>query len=317
MPPAAKCFSRSRFLPSDPTSQDVHWPPLMLTLAYAQVLQYWVEKVRPPMLGGYCPLAMSIVELRQQVEGYFTFSKQDIFHNLGGTVPEARSKDTEAPQEGAIAPPTTIPIGSVEPCTTKSHGADDTILASLGCTPNDEFPPAKPTPSLAEINLPQSAEISPRGSTKMSLAKINTDTPKDLVTIRAASPAKAESQVVPTSRLVDKLASPPTPSDQVGGEKQCILSVTTSVGKLNLEATGVTSIDTMFASVRGVAFRNPHMAATGMLQKVSWPKGIWQKTRSRCATTPRPPLRKKLITAFGQEDYHAIWWEHIYSPLWQ
>ena len=72
------------------------------------------------MPGGYCPLAMSIVELRWQVEGHFAFSKQDILHNLGGTVPEARSQDTEASQEGTIAPPTTTAIGSVEHCPAKT-----------------------------------------------------------------------------------------------------------------------------------------------------------------------------------------------------
>ena len=81
----------------------------------------------------------------------------------------------------------------------------------------------------------------------MPSAKVDTDTPKDLATIRAASSAEAESQVVPTTRLVDKLTSPTTPSEQVGGEKQCVLTVTASVGRLNLEATRVTSRDTMIA----------------------------------------------------------------------
>ena len=164
----------------------------------------------------------------------------------------------------------------------------------------------------------------------MTSAAIDTDTPKDLVTVWATSPAEAESQVVPTTRLVEKLAGLPMLSDQVGGEKQCILMVTASVGRLNLEATGVTSGDTMIASFGGVAFGNPNMAAsllgppkkrrrlaTRMVWQVSWLKGIWQKTVSRCATHPRPPLRKKLITAFGQKDYHAIQWEHLYAPLWQ
>ena len=96
----------------------------------------------------------------------------------------------------------------------------------------------------------------------MPLAKINTDTPKDMVIIWATSPAKVESQVVPTTRSVDKLTGPPMPSDQVEGKKQCILTVTASVGRLNLEATGVTSGDTMTTSVAGVAFGNPCMAAT-------------------------------------------------------
>ena len=96
----------------------------------------------------------------------------------------------------------------------------------------------------------------------MPLAEINTDTPKDLATIWVASPAEAEGWVVLTTGLVDKLAGPPTPTAQIGGEKHCVLMVTASVGRLNLEATGVTSGDTMIASVGGVAFGNPHMGAT-------------------------------------------------------
>ena len=262
MPPTPKCLSRSRFLPDNLTYQDVHWQPLLLTLAYAQVLQYWVEKVSPPTLHDYHPLVMSRAELKQQVEGHVTFSMLDIFHNLEGTVPEDRSKDMEAPQEGAIAQPTTAAIGGVEPHPAKTQGTDDTILASLGCTPNDESPPAEPTTSPAEINLPGSAEISPKGNIMMPWAEIDTDTPKDMATIWTASPAEAESWVVPTTGSVDKLAGPPTPSDQVGGGKQCMLTVTASVGRLNLEATGVTSRDIVITSVRGVAFGKPHMAVS-------------------------------------------------------
>ena len=98
------------------------------------------------------------------MEGHFTFSKQDVLHNLGGTVPEASSKDTEAPQEGAIAPPTTTTIGGVEPCPAKTQEANDIILASPGCTHDNESPPAEPTTSPAGIILHGSAEISLRGS---------------------------------------------------------------------------------------------------------------------------------------------------------
>ena len=171
------------------------------------------------MLGGYHPLGMSIVELRQQVEGHFIFSKQDIFCNLEGTVPEARSKDAEAPQEGTIALLATAAIGGVEPCPTKTQRAGDNISVSPGCTPNDESPPSEPTTLPAEINLPGSVKISLRGSTMMPSAEIDTDTSNDLATSWAASPAKVESWVVPTTRSVDKLAGPATPSDHVGGEK--------------------------------------------------------------------------------------------------
>ena len=164
VPPAPKCLARSRFLPGDLTYQDIQWQPLLLTLAYAQAWQYWAEKVSLPTLDAYCPLAMSIVELKWWAEGHITFSKQDIFHNLGDTVPEARSQDTEAPPEGIIAPPTTADIGGVEPHPAKTHGADDTILASPGFIPNDEAWPAEPTTFPAETNLPVSVEI-PQGVT--------------------------------------------------------------------------------------------------------------------------------------------------------
>ena len=197
---------------------------------------------------------MSIVELRWWVEGHITFLKQDIFHNLGGTTPEVRSGDAEIPQEGAIAPPTTADVGGMEPHPTATQGADDTILVSPRCTPKDKAPPAEPTTSSAEANakdtLPGSAETPPGDNTMVPLAEVNTKTLKDLLTDQTTSPAKAESQVLPT-----------TGSYQAEEERQCVLTETASMGRLNLEATGVTPGDTVIASVRRVALRNSHMAA--------------------------------------------------------
>ena len=98
MSPAPKCLTRVRFLPNDPSYQDVQQQLLLLTVAYTQVLQYWAEKVRPSTLNEYHPLVMSIVELKQHVEGLITFSKQDMFWNLGSTIPEVVSQDMGMPQ---------------------------------------------------------------------------------------------------------------------------------------------------------------------------------------------------------------------------
>ena len=68
-PPTPKCLTRNRFLSDDPTYQDVQQQLLLLTLAYSPALQYWVEKVNPPTIDNYCPLAMSVIELKWQVEG--------------------------------------------------------------------------------------------------------------------------------------------------------------------------------------------------------------------------------------------------------
>ena len=69
MPPASKCLTRGRFLPNDPSYQDVQWQSLLLTVAYTQALQYWAEKDRPSTHNNYHPLAMGVVELRQHVGG--------------------------------------------------------------------------------------------------------------------------------------------------------------------------------------------------------------------------------------------------------
>ena len=59
-----------------------------------------------------------------------------------------------------------------------------------------------------------------------------------------------------------ELASPLTPSDQAEEERQRVLTVTASMGRLNLEATGVTPRDTVLPQSRRVAFEKPEMAAS-------------------------------------------------------
>ena len=57
--------------------------PHQMTLAYAKVLQYWVEKVNLPVSGDPHPLARCVRELRQQVGRYITCNEQEILDGLG------------------------------------------------------------------------------------------------------------------------------------------------------------------------------------------------------------------------------------------
>ena len=82
-PPTPKCLTRNMFLPNELSYQDVCQQPLVLTVAYAQVLQYWVEKFRPPVHLDYHTLAMTVVELMQHVREHITFYKQDVLWGLG------------------------------------------------------------------------------------------------------------------------------------------------------------------------------------------------------------------------------------------
>ena len=78
VPPGPKCFTRNLFLLDDLSYQVIWQQPLLLTMAYTQALQYWVEKFRPPAHPDFCPLVMSIMELMESVKEHVIFSKWDI-----------------------------------------------------------------------------------------------------------------------------------------------------------------------------------------------------------------------------------------------
>ena len=78
---------------------------------------------------------MSVMELKQRVEEHVAFSKWDIFCGLEKAIPEAGGQDTEASPEGSAMPPTTSEIEGVEPHPIMTHGTDNTMLGSPGCTP--------------------------------------------------------------------------------------------------------------------------------------------------------------------------------------
>ena len=137
---------------------------------------------------------------------------------------------------------------SVQPQSVTTQGIDNII-------------PAEPTISSAETNLPVAAEVLPQKDAAVPVTKRVNGTPRDLINPQAVSPAMAENQIIPTIMLRDEPASP-TPSDQVGGERPCTLTVTNSIGRLNLEATGVTPGNTEIASVERMTFGNPHMVAS-------------------------------------------------------
>ena len=93
----------------------------------------------------------------------------------------------------------------------------------------DNTTPAEPTTLSAETDPPAATEVLPKKEVEVPATKRDNGAPRDLKNPWAASPAMAENQIIPTITPWDELASP-TPSDQVGGERPCILTVTTSIG---------------------------------------------------------------------------------------
>ena len=89
--PHPKCLIQNTFLPEKLSYQDMWQQPFLLTVAYAWGLQYWVEKLNPPADPDFCPLARSVLELRERVKEHVIFSKQDVIQGLGRISPGTMS----------------------------------------------------------------------------------------------------------------------------------------------------------------------------------------------------------------------------------
>ena len=93
MPLAPWSLTRSAFLPEKLSYQDVQQQPVLLTIAYARSLQYWVQKRNLPRNPDFCPLAESIRELQQTVWEFVTISYQAVMQDL-----QVESPETSCPQ---------------------------------------------------------------------------------------------------------------------------------------------------------------------------------------------------------------------------
>ena len=79
------CLHWKSFLPlpySKFTCQDIRELQQEKTVVFAQALQFWVEKASLPTQGQPCLLAGSIVELREEIKCYVSFSDEDVFSGM-------------------------------------------------------------------------------------------------------------------------------------------------------------------------------------------------------------------------------------------
>ena len=107
-PPAPKCLTQSVFLLDQLYYHDVQQQPFLLTVAYAQGLQYWAERLNPPVDLAFHPLARGVLELRERVKEHVVFSKQDVIQGLGridpGTTSQWPQLTSEVQTQTLLAP---------------------------------------------------------------------------------------------------------------------------------------------------------------------------------------------------------------------
>ena len=87
-PPTPQSLNRGAYLPDNLTYQDVRWQPTLLTVAYCQCLQSWVEKCNPPRNPDFHPLAESMRELRQAICKFLNITREDMIKGLEMEEPE-------------------------------------------------------------------------------------------------------------------------------------------------------------------------------------------------------------------------------------
>ena len=199
MPPAPRCLTRGRFIPNDPFYQDIQQQPLLMTVAYAQALQYWAGQIRLPVHSDYHPLAMSIVELMWQVRGHITFYTWDIFWNLERVSPETVDRDLAIPQGHPFTQPTPINIGGMKSSSVEAWRAHNTTPS----LPKEEVPPVESIPLSTAVDVdhtpPGPADVPLERDAMPVLVEPEVEVPKGLPTSQATSPIGAVAQIVPTT----------------------------------------------------------------------------------------------------------------------
>ena len=92
------------------TSWDIREVPREKVVAYARALQYWAEQNNLPTGGEPHLLAKGILELREEVKWYLTFTDEEVF--WGVAIPEVYEKKgltTPSPADIPKTPPVLEP----------------------------------------------------------------------------------------------------------------------------------------------------------------------------------------------------------------
>ena len=150
-PPALPCLCQKNFLllpESIFACQDVQEIQHEKMVAYAQALQFWVEKVDLPTGGTPGLLVGSVVELWEEMKCYISFSDEDVFDGI--TLPE----------ESPIITPEEVTMESAMPTPADPPAMKVTLELTEEKRPPNKFPgwekvlcPSRPIVATGQIPL--------------------------------------------------------------------------------------------------------------------------------------------------------------------
>ena len=147
-PPALPSLCRQKFMPQAKSiyaCRDIREVPRKKVVAYARALQHWAEQNNLPARGEPHLLAKSVLELREEVKWYLSFTDKEVFQ--GVALPKKEEK--ESPETLAAVgipkvPP--VPEPSQEERAPKFLGWDKVLHPSQPVLATGEIP--QPTKTL-------------------------------------------------------------------------------------------------------------------------------------------------------------------------
>ena len=97
--------------------------PFLLTVTYARGLQYWVEKLNLPDGSNFCPLAGSVVELKEMVKEHVVFTNWVLLQDLGRVDPRATDQGPQTSFSSRVM----LPLAS-KPDTSFTEASTQTVF---------------------------------------------------------------------------------------------------------------------------------------------------------------------------------------------
>ena len=268
-PPAPPCLCRKKFMPpanSIFACRDIQEIPREKVVAYARALQYRAEQNNLPAGSEPHLLARSILELREEVRWYLSFTNEEVFK--GVPLPEEEEEEslqTPGPTDLPKAPPVPEPV--LEKWAPKFVGWEKVLHTSQ--------------PVVATRDIPQ--------PTKTPRPKVEAKQIPQMISMRLlVSPPKTPTQPQPSPSMhALALTRLPTPPQGFAGVTGCLhvpemveVDLEPPVGILPMELVaapgiasmssrciikdelmGVTYMDTVTTSIGRVAISSPGLEA--------------------------------------------------------
>ena len=149
-PLALPCLCRKRFMPpvnSIFACRDIQEIPREKVVTYAQALQHWVEQNNLPAGGEPCLLVRSVLELREEVKWYLSFTDEEVF--WGVALPEGEEKESpQTPGTTNFSEANCMPEPVPEERTPKIVGWEKVLHLSQPVVAARDFPRPTRTPRL-------------------------------------------------------------------------------------------------------------------------------------------------------------------------